>query len=142
MIKFEIIRETMKKKIILIAIPVLLVVAYGVMYFSHPQRFCELRGGKYFYHSFNSECEFKAKDAGKQCVFDNECSKGLCLYTVADDYPNPYPDNLTDKGGQCTNYLNNKDGVRYCHRAKNNNDGGKLFFFPEDGSVHCELFIS
>ncbi len=64
--------------------------------------FCVQRGGKIFAHSFSSNCEFKAKDAGKACTYNDECTKKLCLYPDKNSTRGSCADYNSIEGEKCT----------------------------------------
>ena len=64
--------------------------------------FCVPRGGKVFHHSFGSNCEFKAKDAGKVCTYNDECSKKTCLYESENSAKGNCTDYESIEGKKCT----------------------------------------
>ena len=68
------------------------------------------RYGKIFLHSFSTNCEMKAKDAWKQCTYDNECIKNNCSYSGA-----------TASSGTCSDYMGKYDGEENCHHPKESN---------------------
>jgi len=65
-------------------------------------KFCVPRGGKVFYHSFGSNCEFKAKDAGKACTYNDECSKSMCIYESKNSTQGKCVDYKSIEGKRCT----------------------------------------
>lgn len=68
---------------------------------------CLKRGGTIFedYGFVRSFCEIKAKDGGKECIYNDECSKNQCSYK-----------DENSSHGYCPNY-NQFDGF-YCHRNR------------------------
>ena len=97
---------------------------------------CPLRGGIHPVPGQWYDCDYPAKDAGKKCVYDSECSDNLCLYPTVD--ATPYPQDLSEKGGQCTKYTGDKNGVTYCHRREKLTALDKLLGGGNDGVVYCE----
>ncbi|MCX6778715.1 MAG: hypothetical protein NTU97_00580 [Candidatus Magasanikbacteria bacterium] len=73
--------------------------------------------GKVFMHSFGSTCEIKAKDANKECTYNDECDKG-CVYT-----------DQKATVGKCDSYWGDNDGVTTCTRKRGTN-------------IQCSLDIS
>ncbi|MBT4722652.1 hypothetical protein HN958_02140 [Candidatus Falkowbacteria bacterium] len=69
-------------------------------------RQCVLRDGKIVMHGVGETCELPAKDAGKICVFDNECDKNRCVY-----------ENTNAVKGVCDEYrTDNETPNSNCHR--------------------------
>jgi len=132
----------MKKRVkILIALFVIILIAAGVILFRRTISYemCALRGGIPPNPGHEYDCDYPAKDAGKKCIYDSECSDNLCLYSTV--YATPYPQDLSEKGGQCTKYTGDKNGVTYCHRKEKLTNLDRLLGGETDGAVYCETHV-
>ncbi|MDO8599529.1 MAG: hypothetical protein Q7S02_05460 [bacterium] len=68
---------------------------------------CERKGGKVVQHAFGATCEMRARDGGKACTYDGECTKRSCVYADANA-----------QMGACDDYTTDNDGRPICHRAR------------------------
>ena len=84
---------------------------------------CDKRGGNFFVHGVGTTCEKPAPDAGKACLFDEECVKN-CLYKDKDS-----------KSGTCENFFGDETGWNVCHRPIDKNSR------PPQGKVVCEFWL-
>jgi hypothetical protein len=128
-------------KISIIAVPIILLLSYYLIVFG-PSHLCALGGGKRPVPGHSYDCEYPAKDAGRKCTYDTECSKGLCLYPVPEKISSPYPQELSDMGGLCAKYNKDKNGVEHCHRSEAIDNSESKFLRlggGENGEVYCEL---
>lgn len=111
--------------------------------FLTPSQICLLRGGRPFPNPLTPiiHCEFKAKDAGKKCLYDEECEKHFCLYQ------NPHDKNFSmdslKSGGGCSEYQEDFFWTPKCHRpddGKETNNAGKAKLARPDNinGVLCE----
>jgi len=126
----------MKKTILIPLIILVLVIGATILsllnFSTIRNAYCEIKGGKVFQHSFDTNCEMKAKDAGKQCTYNNECTLE-CQYPVPNDFSTrslgtyKYPETMTNGGGKCDDYSSD-EGI-HCNR-----DQGK--------DVKCDFIIS
>jgi hypothetical protein len=98
-----------KLRYLCIILFLLIIVLVLILYYSHDfySFICSQRGGKANFYSDARECEMKAKDAGNDCIFDEECEHG-CVY-----------DSPSSPGGHCADFYNRYGG--YYHRIKNAN---------------------
>ena len=98
------------------------------------QVICALEGGKL---TVGFMCDHPAKDAGRNCVYDAECSKRLCIYPTISI--RPYQQELSAAGGRCIEYDRFVTG-EFCHRSKNGTEAEQLWY-GNDGEVRCDVSV-
>ena len=135
--------NTKKTVRILLILIIFFCCALVCLAFLTPSNICRLRGGRPFPNPLSPiiYCEFKAKDAGKKCLYDKECEKNFCLY------PDPNNKNfsidLLKSGGVCSEYEEDFFWTPKCHRpddGKDTNNTGKFRLTRPDNvnGVFCE----
>jgi len=135
----------MKKstKIYVMVIAVILIVFFAPAIFiylrlAYLSRYYCGKGGTYF--PTYGTCEIAAKDAGKKCIYDEECEKQDCLYPydpedfgAKDSRTRPYPEKLLNAGGTCmARHLDSNANL--CHRSSKDTDNRYL---KENSGIDC-----
>ncbi len=125
-----------KRLFVLLAVLLLIVLGTG----SFAVYRAKIASRRCFQHSFGQNCEYPAKDGGKRCVINSECSSGLCIYGASDGsgaqlfgggLPGARSGRMpTEDHGYCDTYEGDNDGVEICHRPK------------ADGPLYCYMQIS
>lgn len=93
--------------------------------------YCQIRGGRLITGQTNKKfCEIQAKDSGKVCTYDEECSTNFCDYGNPEkcsivNCPPSAGDNLQ---GKCATYKSDKAGS-FCHRRQGDQLRCEMMFY-------------
>lgn len=80
-----------------------------------------IKKGKIFAHSFGGNCEIEAKDSGKECVYNDECIKGNCVYEYKNSSGLIGAGTVTSDKGHCDGFIGDNDGETNCNFDRRSN---------------------